>query len=227
MGCEACVDGACVDNQDKCTGCEDCVNGVCEDNQDKCPGCQDCVSAVCVDNQDKCMGCQDCVNAVCVDDRAKCAFACEDCVNGICEPMDSKCNDGVSCTNPDVCNPTSPLANSDGCVLTPVQSKCDDGDRCTDDRCDPVLGCVFVDNGLCGACCLKDGSETCVDDLFREECPNADVKFFPGEDCIDINCDDIVIPAVSQWGIAVISLLLLIGAKIYFSRRREAVSEKA
>jgi len=71
-----------------------------------------------------------------------------------------------------------------------------------------------------GACCV---SGTCVDNVPESSC-------LPGEWTKDTLCADLdppcsggVIPTVSEWGLVVLALLLLVGAKVHFSRR-EAVA---
>ena len=47
--------------------------------------------------------------------------------------------------------------------------------------------------------------------------------WFKGEDCFALKADNRClvnpIPAVSEWGLAILTLLLLTGAKVYFGRR--------
>jgi hypothetical protein len=42
--------------------------------------------------------------------------------------------------------------------------------------------------------------------------------------CSEIECSHKAIPTMSQWGLAVLTLLLLIGAKVYFGRRQVDVA---
>jgi len=63
----------------------------------------------------------------------------------------------------------------------------------------------------------------CGDNLVNqpsEDCDGTDDAACPGECLPDCYCPDDGIPTVSEWGIAVMALLLLVGAKVYFSRRR-------
>ncbi len=99
--------------------------------------------------------------------------ACDDlnpCTDDTCDPLTGApttgcayadnsdgCNDGLSCTNGDVCNAGS-------CAGTPVHTACDDGDQCTTNLCDPlngaaVTGCYFP--GHTGAC---DDGDVCTGD---------------------------------------------------------------
>jgi hypothetical protein len=115
------------------------------------------------------------------------------------------------------------------CVGGP-QRNCDDGDHCTQDSCTGG-GCVH-ENTTCGACCLATGN--CVDSVTMSDCLG-----FPGEnqfrgvgflcagDADNNDIDDACdlggrIPTVSEWGLVILTLLLLTGAKVYFGTRRQA-----
>ncbi len=76
--------------------------------------------------------------------------------------------------------------------------------------------CVEADCEL-GACCLEFGG---CDVLSREECESLEGSFAgAGSSCdSDDVCTDAV-PTVSAWGLVVLSLVLLTGAKITFGRR--------
>ncbi|MEE9293474.1 MAG: IPTL-CTERM sorting domain-containing protein [Phycisphaerae bacterium] len=209
-GCEACVNGVCEDNQAKCVGCEACVNGVCVDNQAKCIGCETCLNAVCVDNQAKCPGCEDCVNAVCVDNQAKCP-GCQACVNAACVDNDAKCAKCETCTA-GVCNKDVP-----GCCSSDAQ--CDDGDPCTDDFC-ALASNTCVNTNVCGSCCLPD--RTCAENFREADCL---ALSGPGNFLgIKAPCrggvkDCLPVPTVSEWGMAALAVLLLIGLTVKFRRR--------
>jgi hypothetical protein len=109
---------------------------------------------------------------------------------------------------------------------------CDDGDLCTVDNC--VGGACKHVNTICGACCIDTGN--CVDSVTLSDClgfPGDNVFHGPGSDCdgdadnngVDDSCglgraDQI--PTVSEWGLVILALLLLTGAKIYFGAWRQA-----
>ena len=68
-------------------------------------------------------------------------------------------------------------------------------------------GCGVPDTDTDG-----DGVADCID-----QCPGVDDAIFaPG--CIG------AIPAVSEWGLVILALLLLVAGKVYFGRRRELSS---
>ena len=136
------------------------------------------------------------------DDGADCSKdSCNPSTGCIHTPVHATCNDGVSCTNPDVCDPTNPLADGDGCVITPVNSKCNDNDVCTADTCDPPAGCVYTsitcnNNGACDPACNED-CNTCPADcpcpacttcntstgVCDPDCPDGTCDAVSGEDC--------------------------------------------
>ncbi len=139
----------------------------------------------------------------CVDSQAKCV-GCEDCVNGACVDNQAKCFGCEDCVN-GVCEDN--------------QAKCIGCEACVNGVCEPSsLKC-----GKCETChssgeCIKDVPNCCASD---EQCP-------PGKKCVDNVCvkNSDGIPTVSQWGIAVLTLLLLVGGKIYFGRRLAATDQR-
>jgi hypothetical protein len=81
--------------------------------------------------------------------------------------------------------------------------------------------------GLCdahlGACCDEDTFGGCTQTTENGcDCPKC--VFYKQLSCADITCIHRAIPTVSEWGIAVLTLLLLIGAKVYFGRRQAAAA---
>ena len=102
----------------------------------------------------------------------------------------------------------------DNCVATPNANQLDAdqdgyGDACDNCPQDPnkiepgICGCGVPDEGDSDG----DGVLDCVD-----QCPGVDdAKFAPG--CVG------AIPTMSQWGLLVMALLLLVIGKIYFGRR--------
>ncbi len=116
---------------------------------------------------------------------------------------DVDCFDGNACTD-DICD-----VNSGDCNRTPnfneavrccdpstgSLSSIDDSDECTDDTCDAKSGQV---NHSPIAGCVSDCKSIAA--AMAGDCPQN-------------------IPTVSEWGLVVLSLLLLIGGKLYFGRR--------
>lgn len=159
------------------------------------------------------------------------------------QPVDSICNDGKYCNGAETCGPSgctpgSPVncadnvactvdscdESTDLCVHTQSGNLCDDADPCTQDVC-MAGGCL--NQPICGACCLKTGD--CVDGVSQSECESQGNSRWNGlgtlcagddngngrDDLCEIQQN---IPTVSQWGLAVLALLMLIGAKVRFGR---------
>ena len=82
------------------------------------------------------------------------------------------------------------------------------GARCNDVLCEAVVG----------ACCDHDPFGGCTDGLTRAECDCARCEWTEGALCDDVECPRESIPTVGAWGLAILSLLLLTGAKIRFGR---------
>jgi hypothetical protein len=89
-----------------------------------------------------------CTKPNCSDNKTCTLDACDPAVPGLCvhTPNHDSCDDGIGCTNPDLCDPGHPAADPlTGCRTPPVHSKCDDGVACTVDTCDAGLGrCVYT-----------------------------------------------------------------------------------
>jgi len=108
----------------------------------------------------------------------------------------------------------------DGTVGTLNQHAWSKGLTCDDVDCDAILG----------ACCDHDTFAGC-NDTTSAGCPRSEtgtqnkVTWTKGSLCAEItDCDHKAIPTVSEWGILVLTLLLLTGAKIYFGRRQAATA---
>jgi len=82
------------------------------------------------------------------------------------------------------------------------------GEKCND--LDPACTPIF------GACC-NTRFGTCTYTILTQ-CSGTNLNWTKGENCSARNCPDPFIPAVSEWGLVMLTLLLLIGAKIYFNQ---------
>lgn len=121
------------------------------------------------------------------------------------------CDDGVACTV-DSCVQGQ-------CVETPDDAACDDGNVCNGSETCTPQGCangtpLSCDNGL-----FCDGVEGC--DPLTGCTDGADPCDPATEICDEAtdSCEPAAIPTVSEWGLAIMSLLLLVGLKVYFGRR--------
>lgn len=119
-------------------------------------------------------------------------------------------DDGLFCNGLQSCD-------SESCVITPPPD-CNDGNECTDDYCDEdadACGHVVV----CGACC-DPWIGDCQDYVDEADCTCPNCVWTGGAQCADVECkaEFVVIPAVSEWGLVVLTLLLLTGGKVLFRR---------
>jgi len=73
-----------------------------------------------------------------------------------------------------------------------------------------------------GACCDHDPFGGCQDDRALDECVCGKCEWFQERTCAQIDCTREAIPTVSEWGLVILTLLLLTGAKIYFGRPKVA-----
>ncbi|MEK7731836.1 MAG: IPTL-CTERM sorting domain-containing protein, partial [Planctomycetota bacterium] len=69
-----------------------------------------------------------------------------------------------------------------------------------------------------GACCDESTFGGCQVHA-ESDCDCKKCVFYKDMPCEEIVCLHNPIPTMSQWGLAVLTLLLLIGAKVYFGRR--------
>jgi hypothetical protein len=153
-----------------------------------------------------------------------------------CDDLNQTWVKGVGC-DPDPC----PALTLGACCDTLFGTCTDNETRvsCGDTTSEPTDQRVFTLDGTCderggntpcdavlGACCDKDPFGRCWDITFAE-C-NA-LSSGKGEwtklgSCATTPCVHNAIPTVSEWGIAVLTLLLLVGAKVYFGRRQTAAA---
>ncbi len=130
----------------------------------------------------------------------------------------------------------SPDANANG-----IPDECEDGaccnlltGACTEAVLDVACsgnhrswmeGAVCVDvecDADTGACCAHDPFGGCTDGLTQADCDCPTCEWVKLGSCSDLDCIHTAIPTVSSWGLAILSLLLLTGAKIAFGRRTQA-----
>ncbi len=80
------------------------------------------------------------------------------------------------------------------------------------------IGCV-ADTG---ACCNHDPFGPCSDGITLADCQCPTCDWHKGQTCEEIDCPPTSVPTVTAWGLAALSLLLMIGAKVVFGRGVEA-----
>jgi cysteine-rich repeat protein len=140
-------------------------------------------------------------------------------------PAGAACYDGEPClTVDDQCD------GAGNCVGTPISSvPCASDADCASitgglGSCNFVTGFCQCPAPVCGNGIIETG-ETCDDGNFAggdgcsAGCAVESSWTCSGEPSV---CTRIRVPTVSQWGLIVMGLLLLGGAKVYFSRRRQA-----
>lgn len=158
-----------------------------------------------------------------------CTGAAPYCPPDVVLPVGSHCRSALDvCDAQEACDGISKACPPD--VVRPSGAFCpDDGDECTADVCNGTdITCTHPPNNMCGACCFPDGS--CDDEVVAPTCVNLDGRFVgAGSGCLgDVNGDgwddvclgDEPVPAASQWGLVVLTLLVLTGSKLLFRERR-------
>ncbi len=163
VGCVYEENSSSCDDEDACTTNDQCDNGVCQggaarscDDGNPCTDelCNASTGCVYVFNNDPCDDGNACTSGEYCQ-VGVCGFGtpvdCSDsniCTDESCDPNigcvivnnDSACDDGNACTTSDVCG-------GGACVGVGLLN-CDDGNVCTTDSCNPILGCVNVNNTL-------------------------------------------------------------------------------
>ena len=72
-----------------------------------------------------------------------------------------------------------------------------------------------------GACC--DGlSGSCTDGVLLDDCRDEKHQWYAGQQCQDIAC--VTIPAASEWGLVVLTLLVLTAGTVVLARHRRAAA---
>ncbi len=187
------VYGACCDTNGLDAGCVDSVL------EGDCTGLDKnwTANTLCADIACACL--PDCVNRECGDDG--CGGSC------------GTCDDGIDCTI-DACGGDA------NCSFTPNHAMCVNNTVCDGyEFCSPQTGCVpgnplFCDDGeFCNGAESCDSASGCV--AGTNPCPE-DTTCNEDTDA----CDPNSIPTVSEWGLIVLAILLLVVAKVQFGRVR-------
>jgi hypothetical protein len=125
--------------------------------------------------------------------------------------------EGCCIPDPDICLSSCEIVDALCCVEefggTPMGPGTACGTDSDEDRIDD----------LCDICTGVDDYVFCfhVCDVSWERCAT-DADCPPGESCLPA-CE-VAIPAVSEWGLIILTLLLLVAGKVYFGRRRSATT---
>ncbi len=199
-----------------------CANAVCSNN----------TATVCDDNAD-CVAPGVCTLVACgttsgPGTNATCPGASAPCVIPAVNPGGRLCTSNAQCISEAVtcletqgacCNTLdgtceSPKLSADCSGAQRVWTK---GGTCATVDCDATLG----------ACCDHDTFGGCTNTT-NAGCPvgpDNKLEWTKGSSCAAItDCDHNAIPTVSQWGLVVLTLLLLTGAKVYFGRRQASAA---
>ena len=79
-------------------------------------------------------------------------------------------------------------------------------------------GNLIPDDCEWGACCYRTAG-VCFDELLPEECFD---EWYHLLYCgVDVECEKIIVPALTEWGVMVMSLLMVSGIAAKFGRRRK------
>jgi len=136
----------------------------------------------------------------------------------------------------DIRDGSSPDANANG-----IPDECEDGaccdlltGVCTEDvfasACSGTQqawteGAACVDvacEAVTGACCDHDPFGACTDGVTRAACACPTCDWLKLGSCSELDCVHAPIPTVGEWGLMVLTLLLLTGAKLAFRRSNPA-----
>lgn len=135
-----------------------------------------------------------------------------------CDIRDGYSSDSNSNIIPDECE--------GGACCDGVTGVCEDnvpGTQCHGDErsWSRATPCVDIDppcTGHSGACCDHDPFGGCVDGVMSTSCGCPTCEWFALADCSSVDCPHAPIPTADQWGLIILTLLLLTGAKIRFGR---------
>ncbi len=145
-----------------------------------------------------------------------------------------ECDDGAGNANaPDACRTNCRLPAC-GDSITDNGEACDEGGEtatCDDDCTDPECGDGNTNEAAGEDCDDAGASSTCDDDCSAAVCGDGTLNLLAGEQCDDGNTDDgdtcnadctlpgaAPVPAMSQWGMLLLSILLVVALGTKFRR---------
>lgn len=81
-------------------------------------------------------------------------------------------------------------------------------------------------NAIQGACCVRTDLDATCEQTSQAGCDAAGGEWSRETDCANVTCEPLFtpIPTVSEWGLVIMALLLLVGGKVYFGRRQVATA---
>lgn len=129
-------------------------------------------------------------------------------VNTLCAELDPPCAGACCDLLTAVCT-----ENARHTACLGAQQRWTGGATCSEAGCEAVTG----------ACCNHDPFGGCTDGLTQADCDCGRCEWTKLASCDDVECLRESIPTVGAWGLAILTLLLLTGAKIAFGHRKEAV----
>jgi formylglycine-generating enzyme required for sulfatase activity len=219
--CENTPNDALCDDGDPCNGTEICEAHV---------GCIRTLVADCNGNavEDACdiancsgdPACGDCNTNLIPDECDIASGTTADCnANGIpdgCDIRDGRTQDANANGIPDECEDGACCDLLAGvCTENVLDVACSgahrrwtEGAACAEVVCDAVTG----------ACCDHDPFGACTDGVTLAACDCSTCEWVKLGSCSELDCPHTTIPTVSSWGLAILSLLLMTGAKIRFRR---------
>jgi hypothetical protein len=198
--------------------------------------CCDRLSGTCTDDvpADQCMG----ENQVYTHNKTCATVECERATGACCDRATGLCTDGVvndECVGEKLVWSKDELCVDVGCER--ATGACCDGlsGICTDavlpEACtgeqqvwsqDTSCSAVSCEAAR-GACCDTTTGE-CADGVTLAECSDEGDEWSKNLGCSQVTCEPPFIPTVSEWGLVIMALLLLAGAKVYFGRREESLA---
>jgi hypothetical protein len=131
-------------------------------------------------------------------------------VNTLCKELDPPCtaHPGACCDLlTGICTENVPPS-----LCLGTQRSWSKGATCNEAGCEAVSG----------ACCDNDPFGGCTDGLTRAQCNCTRCEWTKLALCNDVQCSRESIPTVGAWGLAILTLLLLTGAKVRFGRLQQA-----
>ncbi len=154
-------------------------------------------------------------NGKCADVTCECIPDCSgrECGDDGCGGSCGECDDGNVCNGTESCD-------GNGQCLGGTPLSCSDGNACNGvETCNPASGCQPGTPLVCDDGVFCNGVETCSP---ASGCQSGNSPCAENEVCDEDNdrCNPTSIPTVSEWGLVILTLLLLTGAKVYFSRRQ-------